>query len=439
MKPLTETSRSIVAYKGYMSFLVQLTEALTGHREEGERTGVLVIQLSNLGRINTTSGYKRGHEASELFGKKIKKMLRPGDWVSALSKDRFVLVLKGVKNAGHLMLAANRLVRFADSIPVSADSSLMMEVRSGGAIFPEHGSTPEELLCNAELAIESASQEGSIFAMYKSDRSQQLTEDWEIEGKLGAAIEDGEFELHYQPKIDARTLLPRGAEGLMRWNSPDFGDISTEHFIQIVERTDHIDAFTNHALHCAARDVSEWPRFAANMSVAINLPPRLLEHGNIVTMFKQVAAIWGVDIERFTAEVTENGIMSTDGAALDVLQQLRDNGIRVSIDDFGTGHSSLAYFKDIPADEVKIDKSFVFHMLTNRDHYRLVRTIIDLAHGFDLDVVAEGVETKEIVEELQKLGCDTLQGYYFSKPLSKRAFNDYLAAQDGSETAVVAR
>ena len=195
-----------------------------------------------------------------------------------------------------------------------------------------------------------------------------------------------------------------------------------------MEGTDHIDAVTNFALHCAARNLSEWPACDSDLTVAINLSPCVIERGSCVARFEQVAAIWGVELSRFTAEVTENGIISAAGGGLDALQELRDAGITVSIDDFGTGNSSLAYFKSIPADELKVDKSFVFGMLESDANHRLVKTIIDLAHGFDLKVVAEGVESAEVVRELQNLGCDILQGYYFARPMKANDFVDFVTA-----------
>ncbi len=430
MNVLAATSRSIVANKGYMKFLLGLADTVNEPREQEELTGLLVVQLSNLTKINTAIGYEAGHRASADFGMEIKKMLRSSDWMAALAKDRFAVVLGRIKNAGHLVLAANRIVRLAESVSVSDENTHQLDARVGASMFPDHGTSAEELLRNAELALETAAHNGSIFAIYQESKSQQLTEDWQIEAQLGVGIENNEFNLYYQPKIDARTLLPCGAEGLMRWHSASLGNVSTERFIRIVEQTDYIDAFTNLALHCAARDASEWPEHASRMSVAVNLPPKVIETGNVVASFQHVAAIWGVAIERFTAEVTENGIMETGGAALEVLQQLRDIGVHVSIDDFGTGNSSLAYFKDIPADEVKIDKSFVFGMLEDESSFRLVKTIIDLAHGFGKIVVAEGVETAECVAMLQQLGCDTLQGYYFSKPLPQQEFSRYLCARN---------
>jgi diguanylate cyclase (GGDEF)-like protein len=419
-------SRPTLPGQGYIAFLHALAEQLHTPRDTADSTGLLVVHLNNLNRINATLGYRKGQQVSVDFAAQMQKLLRDKDWLTQISEARYAVVLDRVKNSGHMMLAANRVAQIAAKFPISDDSNLNLEIRVGAAMYPEQASRAEDLLRNAELAIETAARQGSTFAVFHLDESENLTNDWNIEAQIANGLENNEFSLFYQPKIDAVSLMPCAAEGLMRWFSPSLGQVSTERFIQIIEDTDHIDELTNFALHTAARDLSEWAACAPDLTVAVNLAPKVLEHGNIVSSFKHVAGIWGVSLERFTAEVTENGIMSTAGTALDVLQALRDEGIRVSIDDFGTGNSSLAYFKDIPADEVKIDKSFVFKMLEDESNHRLVKTIIDLAHSFDLKVVAEGVETADCVSELQKLGCDVFQGYYFSKPMPEREFFEYL-------------
>ncbi len=410
----------------YAGLLSELGAHLNGRRESGASTGLLIVHITNLKRINTTVGYRMGHNASLEFAAQINEMLRETDWMRPLAHDRYAVVLDRLKNPGHMLLAANRIARCTSSININDEVGLQLEVRIGAAMFPEQAQNAESLLRHAELAVETATLRGSIFSIYKAAETQHLTEDWDIEAQIGDGLENNEFELFYQPKIDANTLLPCGAEGLMRWHSPTLGAVSTERFIQIMEGTDHIDAVTSFAMHCAARNMSEWPAIDSELSVAINLSPSVIEQGNCVSRFKQVAAIWGVPLERFTAEVTENGIISAAGAGLDSLQEMRDAGIRVSIDDFGTGNSSLAYFKTIPADELKIDKSFVFGMLESDANHRLVRTIIDLAHGFGLTVVAEGVENAEVVKALQQLGCDVLQGYHFARPMKANDFVDYL-------------
>lgn len=425
-------SRPTLPGHDYIAFLHELVEGLQTPRDTTGSTGLLVVHLTNLNRINATLGYRKGQQVSVDFAAQMQKLLRDTDWLTQISQDRYAVVLGRVKNSGHMVLAANRIAQIAARLPISDNSNMNLKIRVGAAMYPEQANRAEDLLRNAELAIETAACQGSTFAVFHLDDSQYLTDDWDIEAQIGIGLESNEFSLYYQPKVDALSRQPCGAEGLMRWHCPSLGEISTERFIQIVEDTDHIDALTNFALHSAARDLSAWAACAPDINVAVNLAPKVIEHGNVVSSFKHVAAIWGVALDRFTAEVTENGIMSTAGAALDVLQALRDEGVRVSIDDFGTGNSSLAYFKDIPADEVKIDKSFIFGMLEDDSNHRLVKTIIDLAHSFDLKVVAEGVENADCASKLQQLGCDVLQGYHFAKPMPEREFFEYLKNNDAA-------
>jgi EAL domain-containing protein (putative c-di-GMP-specific phosphodiesterase class I) len=363
---------------------------------------------------------------SSAFAEELGKILRGDDWMAQLTADRYAIVLGRVRNAGHVMLAANKIVQIAAGFAVPEGCNLVLEVRAGAALFPAQGQRSDLLLRNAELAVEAAARGKVTFALYEPEVFEEMTNDWDLEAELGPALDNGEFEMFYQPKIDAASLLPCGAEALMRWHNPRHGNISPDRFIALAENTDFIDALTSFALHAAARAASEWGPGHEALGVAVNLSPSIINRGNVVSSFEQVSAIWGIGMGRFTAEVTENGVLATGPAALRVLNDLRDAGVRVSIDDFGTGNSSLAYFKNLPADELKIDKSFVFAMLENDANSRMVKTIIDLAHGFNLKVVAEGVENPECVERLQELGCDVLQGYHFSRPVSQEQFLRYL-------------
>jgi EAL domain-containing protein (putative c-di-GMP-specific phosphodiesterase class I)/GGDEF domain-containing protein len=402
--------------QGYVGFLRDLRRYLRG-RQATEPCGLLVVHLCNLNRINTSAGYRTGRRLAFDLLAEVRTMLRNDDWLAPLAPDRFAVALGRVRNAGHLILAANRISQIAAEFAQSGIGNAMLEVRVGAALFPLHGNSAELLLRHGELAVETATGEKAKFAVYTDEATRKMTDDWDLEAELDPAIENGEFAMFYQPKMDARSLLPCGAEALMRWNSPRLGNVSPDRFIPIAENTSSIDALTSFALHSAARDACAWGDSRQDLTVAVNLSPTIINNGNVVAGFRHVAAIWGIDIGRFTAEVTENGVLSAGGAALRVLHDLRDAGVRVSIDDFGTGNSSLAYFKDIPADELKIDKSFIFAMLESDANRRMVKTIIDLAHGFDLKVVAEGVENAGCVEQLQQFGCDVLQGYFFSKPL----------------------
>jgi EAL domain-containing protein (putative c-di-GMP-specific phosphodiesterase class I)/GGDEF domain-containing protein len=414
---------------GYVAFLRELPRFLRTADSNREPCGLIIVHLCNLNRINSAAGYPVGRRMSFVFADELKKILRDEDWMTPLTADRYAIVLGRVRNAGHLMLAANRIARIAAEISIPDNANLALEARAGAALFPEHGKSGELLLRNAELAVEAAARGKVDFAIYEPEIFEEMSSGWDLEAELGPGLANGEFEMFYQPKVEAATLLPCGAEALMRWHSPRLGNISPDRFIALAENADFIDALTTFALHSAARAAAEWGAGHQHLGVAINLSPSIINRGNVVSSFEQVSAIWGIDLERFTAEVTENGIIATGAGALRVLNDLRDAGVRVSIDDFGTGNSSLAYFKDLPADELKIDKSFVFAMLDSDANFRMVKTIIDLAHGFDLKVVAEGVENPQCVERLQQLGCDVLQGYHFSRPVPQDAFIHYLQSQ----------
>jgi predicted signal transduction protein with EAL and GGDEF domain len=413
---------------GHVAFLCRLHDFLAARRRPGAQCGLVVIHLANLHRVNTTAGYRTGQALYRRFASALRDLLRENDWLASLSDDRLGIVLDGVRNGGHLVLAATRVARIAAELAMPGQDAIGLEILSGAALYPQHGNSAELLLRNSELALETARRERAAFALYRPEDTRGLTEEWDLESELRTAIEKSELYLCYQPKIDARTMTPCGAEALMRWNNPKRGLVSPDRFIPVAERSELIDTLSDFTLHSAAHDTAEWPLDSRPLNIAVNVSPATIEYGDVLSCVRRAGAIWGIGVERFTVEVTENGIISTGGAALEVLRQLREAGVRVSIDDFGTGNSSLAYFRDIPADEVKIDKSFILSMTDDRNR-KLVKSIIDLAHGFDLVVVAEGVETAEAAETLRRQGCDILQGYYFSKPVPQRQLLEYFAGQ----------
>jgi diguanylate cyclase (GGDEF)-like protein len=415
------------AASGYVTFLDCLAGYLGGRAGGEELSALLIVQLCNLNRINTSAGYQAGHELRRTFAASVENILRGDDWMMPLTEDRFAVVLDRVRNAGHLLLAASRISRLAAEHNATEGSGPALEIRVGASLFPEHARSAEALLRCAELALEMATLEKSASALYRPDASKLVTDNWRYESELRTALDNDEIFVVYQPKVDAVTRKPCGAETLLRWQNPSLGDVSPAQFIPVAEASDRIDALTSFALQSAARDAASWPHTGKPLSVAVNLSPVLIESGDVVAMFEHAAAIWGIGLDRLVAEVTESGIVSTAGRGIEVLTALRAAGVRVSIDDFGTGHSSLAYFKDIPADEVKIDKSFIAALAEGETNLRLVRTIIDLAHGFGLKVVAEGVETAAGADTLQAQGCDVLQGYWFSPPLPRDAFLRWLA------------
>jgi EAL domain-containing protein (putative c-di-GMP-specific phosphodiesterase class I)/GGDEF domain-containing protein len=418
---------------GYVTFLDCLAGYLGGRAGREALSALLIVQLCNLNRINTSAGYRAGHELRLALAARVQDILRHEDWMMPLTEDRLAVVLDRVHNAGHLVLATNRIARLATELSAGHDPGPVFEIRVGAALFPEHGHSAEKLLRCAELALELAALQKTAHAIYRPELSGLVVDTWGLEAELRTALDRDEMHVVYQPQVDASTRVPCGAEVLLRWQNARLGTVPPARFIPVAEASDRIDALTSFALNSAARDAAEWAAAGIAVPVAVNLSPAVLERGDVVASFQHAAAIWGVGLDRFVAEVTENGIVSSGGRGLEALAGLRAAGVRVSIDDFGTGHSSLAYFKDLPADEVKIDRSFVAAMFDSESNTQLVRTIVDLAHAFGMVVVAEGVEDAQSADHLQALGCDVLQGYLFAEPLARGDFRRWLEANGGRE------
>ncbi|HEY9135941.1 MAG TPA: EAL domain-containing protein, partial [Pseudomonadales bacterium] len=246
------------------------------------------------------------------------------------------------------------------------------------------------------------------------------------EGELHDALTKNTMELFYQPKVDLRSGKPTHAEALVRWTSPSSGPISPLIFVPIIEQIGRMEDLTKWAVNTALRQLKEWPSLWGDLSVAVNVCPSLVDDPELLSFVSNAITIWDVDPSRLTLEITEGSIIQDPESSFSNLSNIKNKGVKISIDDFGTGYSSLAYFKNIPANELKIDKSFVFHMLENEGDKHITHVISDLAHKFNLSVVAEGVETKEILYALIDAHCDYAQGFYFSKPLPQGQFIEWL-------------
>jgi EAL domain-containing protein (putative c-di-GMP-specific phosphodiesterase class I) len=234
--------------------------------------------------------------------------------------------------------------------------------------------------------------------------------------------------LAYQPKLSLAKQELVGCEALMRWNRPDAGNVPPELFIDLAEMTGQIDPLTRFAFDRAFRQLAEWPKSLAGLGIALNVTPSIVANADFVGVLERAAGERSVRLDRITVEVTENALAAERHRSHDVLARLRELGVRVSIDDFGTGYTSLSYLKRVPADELKIDKSFVMNMLVDPGDARVVEQAVALGHAFGLEVVAEGVESAEVAARLAAIGCDYAQGFHYAKPLAPGAFPGW--AQD---------
>lgn len=292
-----------------------------------------------------------------------------------------------------------------------------MRAACGVAVYPDDAGGSQGLLRCADLAVRRAKVLERPYVVYSEIADEEIPPSLVLETDLEAAIETGELENHYQPKIDLQSRTITGVEALARWTTSIHGPVRPDVFVGLAERTGLIMPLTLWSLITALRQSRELQERVGNIGVSINLSGGILHEPEVDDLVSRTMKIWNADPGQVTYEVTESAMMADPSASLKKLQELNAKGINGSIDDFGTGYSSLAYLKNLPVQELKIDKSFVMRMAEDRGDARIVRTIIDLAENFEIAVVAEGVENQETLESVASMGCNTAQGFYMGRPM----------------------
>jgi len=407
---------------GYVDCLEAIRARMAAREAKLYGIAVVVVYVHQLERLLASAGQVNAGRMLDELRNRISQVSKPGDYFARLGERKFVFVLSNLRNEGHAMLAANKVLR-AGSEPVSAGGRTeSFRLSIGIAMFPAHGRAPEALMQCAETALLEAWKTQQPTVVYAEGRAAELAAGWDLEGQLANAMEQGNLVLAYQPKLSLAKLEVVGCEALMRWNRPDAGNVPPEIFIDLAEMTGQIDPLTRFAFDRALRQLGEWPRSLNTIRVAINVTPSIIGNPDFVALLERAAGERSVRLDRITIEVTENALMADRQRSHDVLARLRELGVRVSIDDFGTGYTSLSYLKQIPADELKIDKSFVMNMLADPADARVVEQAVALGHGFGLEVVAEGVENAEVAARLAAIGCDYVQGFHYAKPLAAADF-----------------
>lgn len=403
-----------------------LKHFLDKHREMGEKLAIMLVNIDHFRRLNTVFGYEVGDELLEAFEDRLDQMSRDKDYIIRMGNSEFLLVLPQMMNSGHASLAAHKILNGLSEPFYLNETEHKISVHIGVAIFPDHADNVSALVQKTEIALMSARNSASTFAIYSEDNKQLDINAWDIEGDLDAALENDEFELNYQPQVSIQTGIVFGAEALIRWKSEDRGYIRPDIFIKLAEQSGQIEAITWWVLNRALREVVEWPKAWKPLKVAVNISAVVLKDISFVDSVKSALNIWGVSSEQLVLEITESALMEDTTSSFITLEELKALGVGISIDDFGTGYSSMAYFKNIPANELKIDQSFIFYMLKNEMDQHVVNTVIELAHGFNLRVVAEGIEDQDTFESLKNLGCDVGQGFHIAKPMPQKELINWL-------------
>jgi diguanylate cyclase (GGDEF)-like protein len=398
-------------------FRERVEQAVVHGKVGGERTCLMLIDLDRFKEVNDTLGHHNGDQLLRQIGTRLKNELRESDTVARLGGDEFAVLLRDVADTTQIVRTAERILTCLKQPLFFMGLTLDVGASIGISLFPDHARDVDSLLQRADVAMYVAKETHSGYEFYTADRDQNSLRRLALGSELSKAIQNKEVILYYQPKADMRTGKIIGVEALARWQHNYRGIVPPDEFIPLAEQTQLIRPLTINLLDEALRQSAVWSKKGINLKIAVNLSSRNLLD---LTLPEEVARLlqkWQVDPSQLELEITESTIMADARRALTVLSTLNSMGVGLAIDDFGTGFSSLSYLKRLPVKEIKMDKSFVMKMAMDENDAAIVRSTIDLSHNLGLRVVAEGVETEAIWNQLTTLGCDLAQGYYLNRPV----------------------
>ena len=399
-------------------FRERLTQALEAAAREGSQLAVLISDVERFRAINDSLGRKSGDDLLRQFAERARSSITDPNSLGRIGVDHFGLFVPAVASTD--MLARTVEQRRMDILGTPfmlGSTELRLSMKVGIAMFPNDGADADSLLRNAEVALRRAKQSGDRYTFYSPDMTARVSESLLLENKLRLAIDNEEFVLHYQPKVDTETRKLVSVEALIRWQSPDLGLVPPASFIGLMEETGIILEAGQWALRKAALDYRKWVDMGLKAPrVAVNISALQLHQRDFVETVRQ-AVLADLGPAGIDLEITESLMMQDMENSIRKLNELQKSGASIAIDDFGTGYSSLAYLTQFPIQLLKIDRSFIITMLTDANRMTLVSAIISLAHSLHLKVVAEGVDDEEQAKILGLLRCDMMQGYLFSRPV----------------------
>ena len=390
------------------------------------KIALLIVDINRFYRINNIFGYEAGDEILKKVALLLRSVIRDQDHVARIGDNRFALILNGVMNVGHAELAAHKITRLLQAPFMSGNRKIYVDCTIGISLCPLHASTPMFLVKECESVLHAAKENNKKIGVSATLEDDEIPEDWDIELALDDALDKDQLQIYYQPKIALDSGGVVGVEALLRWKHPARGFIPPNYFIPIAERMGHIKPITNWIFNTALRQGSEWTDKWGPLSIAVNIPPDFILMPDLKDLVANAINLWGCDNITLTLEIIERSLVLEPEKSIAVLNDLRNMGVSISIDDFGTGYSSLSYFDQLPVDELKIDQSFVTNVVASKANQNIVRLIVDLAHAFDMEVVAEGVEDADALRHLKKIQCDIAQGYHFARPMPQEQITEWL-------------
>lgn len=394
-------------------------------RRTGERFALFFIDVKRFKHINDGLG----HIIGDMFLVEMANRLRNIDYTSKSfyrhNSDEFVMILNDVNRIDEM---AKEIINAFNESFIIDNYEFYASISIGISIFPDHAGSIEELLKNADIAMYAAkSTRGNQYRLYR-DNMDEANDKWLLlETKLHQALKNDALALHYQPKIDLKTDTVVGMEALLRWHDAELGHVPPDRFIPFAEECGLINDIGIWVLRKACAQARLWNQeYSLSLRVAVNISPIHISTPGFVNMVREIVAETGFDPHLLEIEITEMSMLDYTEELIDTIRQLRALGITISLDDFGTGYSSLNYLKKFPVDVLKIDRAFVRDIVPEKSGIAMISAMISLAHALNLQVVAEGVEEEAELKVLREHGCEYVQGYYFSKPLSVEDFTNLI-------------
>ncbi|WP_141100735.1 putative bifunctional diguanylate cyclase/phosphodiesterase [Roseateles aquatilis] len=394
-----------------------MTQALAEAARYGRRLALVVVDLDRFKNVNDTLGHEAGDALLRDMAARLTQCMRESDLIARLGGDEFVLLLPDVDQPERLGTVARKLLKALSSPLRLEGQELRVTASIGISVYPDDGTDEPTLMKHADIALYQAKEDGrNGFAFYSPALNRHSIERLAFESELQRAFDQGQLQLHYQPKVLAADGRIKGVEALLRWPHPDMGAVSPARFIPVAEETGLIVPLGRWVLEQACRQQVAWKREGVgDLVMAVNLSARQFSDENLFDDVAAIVAATGVDPASLELEITESMLMRDIERAMSLLAGFKRMGLRLAVDDFGTGYSSLANLKRFPIDTLKIDRAFVRDLEGSGEDQAIAQAIITMAKSLGLNVVAEGVETLPQVDFLRDRGCDELQGFYFSK------------------------
>jgi len=414
--------------------LDRLSQLLIETERNKKQVAVLFIDLDDFKKVNDSLGHDVGDNLLIKTAGRLSSVIRSGDTVGRLGGDEFIVLLSGLDKASDAQpIAENLLEKFREPFIID-NRELIITASIGISIFPDDGTDASELLRNADSAMYHSKDLGrNAYSYFTDAMNQNISRRLSLEEQLIGALDRNEFSVFYQPKIDMATSQIMGAEALLRWSNPALGDIPPDEFIPIAEQSEVIISLGEYVLKEALEKTAQWQKqYLPEFQIAVNVSPRQFRDLGFVSFIAAAISDAGIRGDHLELEITEGVLMGSYCYIDDALDEINNLHVSIAMDDFGTGYSSLSYLRSYPFNVLKIDRSFVNDISVDIADRELTNAAIAMAHGLNLKVVAEGIETEEQLAILQNLNCDYGQGYLFSKPISAEKFTELMKVRESN-------